>query len=59
LAGHGCDAIKVGVVVKDREIAALGRGSYQQIRENPFEEQLLSVPQAPRALFDTFLPLLF
>jgi hypothetical protein len=30
---------------------------YQAIAENPFEEQLLSAPQAPRALFDTFLPL--
>ena len=30
---------------------------YGSIPENPLEEQLLSVPQAPRALFDTFLPL--
>src|SRR5215471_13437033 len=30
---------------------------YGSIPENPFEERLLSVPQAPRALFDTFLPL--
>jgi hypothetical protein len=31
---------------------------YDAIAENPFEERLLSAPQAPRALFDTFLPLL-
>jgi hypothetical protein len=31
---------------------------YGSIPENPFEERLLSAPQAPRALFDTFLPLL-
>jgi hypothetical protein len=31
LTGHGCDAIEVGVVVKDREIAALGRGSYEEV----------------------------
>jgi hypothetical protein len=30
---------------------------YGSIPENPLEEQLLSVPQSPRALFDTFLPL--
>jgi SAM-dependent methyltransferase len=30
---------------------------YGAIGENPLEEQLLSAPQAPRALFDTFLPL--
>jgi hypothetical protein len=30
---------------------------YGSISENPMEERLLSVPQAPRALFDTFLPL--
>jgi hypothetical protein len=30
---------------------------YDAIAENPFEERLLSAPQAPRALFDTFLPL--
>src|SRR5262249_31335900 len=30
---------------------------YGSIPENSLEEQLLSVPQAPRALFDTFLPL--
>jgi hypothetical protein len=29
--GHGCDAIKGGVVVKDGEIAALGRGSYEEV----------------------------
>jgi hypothetical protein len=31
---------------------------YEAIAENPFEERLLSAPQAPRALFDTFVPLL-
>jgi ubiquinone/menaquinone biosynthesis C-methylase UbiE len=30
---------------------------YGALGENSFEEQLLSAPQAPRALFDTFLPL--
>ena len=30
---------------------------YGAIAENSLEEQLLSSPQAPRALFDTFLPL--
>jgi hypothetical protein len=30
---------------------------YGSIPENSLEEQLLSVPQAPRALLDTFLPL--
>ena len=30
---------------------------YGAIGENPLEERLLSAPQAPRALFDTFLPL--
>jgi hypothetical protein len=30
---------------------------YGSIPENPFEERLLAAPQAPRALFDTFLPL--
>lgn len=30
---------------------------YGAIAENPLEEQLLSAPQAPRAVFDTFLPL--
>jgi 2-polyprenyl-3-methyl-5-hydroxy-6-metoxy-1,4-benzoquinol methylase len=30
---------------------------YGSIPQNPLEEQLLSAPQAPRALFDTFLPL--
>lgn len=31
---------------------------YGLIPENPLEEQLLASPRAPRALFDTFLPLL-
>jgi hypothetical protein len=30
---------------------------YGAIAENSLEEQLLSSPEAPRALFDTFLPL--
>jgi O-methyltransferase len=30
---------------------------YGPIPENPFEERLLAAPSAPRALFDTFLPL--
>jgi hypothetical protein len=31
---------------------------YGPIPDNAFEERLVSAPQAPRALFDTFLPLL-